>query len=402
LKAVSWAFHDGVAYIFPKPTDVSLNNRAYTGSWQSIVNSTRTWSADEETKELFSLWIDHGLKPEDAGYEYIVAPGTDLSVFDPEKISSSLKILANTPTLQAVQHQELNITQMVFYEPGKILIADGLSLSTQNPGLVLIKTSGLNIEQITIADPARNLHSFQLSVTAKFSGAGTGWKAEWNKKEKTSTVFINLPAGAEAGKSITIRNNTFEPESGKEKSATVISKPTGKEKVIITGKHYIGERYGGGMVIWLDETGDHGLIAALSDQSNGIQWRNGASKKSRHFGDHGDRVVNARGDGIGAGEMNTTLIIAQLTDDDISGNFAAMICANWQTEDYGDWYLPSKAELNTMYQLRNEIGGFENDMYWSSTEFNVGFCWGQNFKGYGGQYTQNKSSAYAVRCVRKF
>jgi chondroitin AC lyase len=55
-----------------------------------------------------------------------------------------------------------------------------------------------------------------------------------------------------------------------------------------------------------------------------------------------------------------------------------------------------------MYQLKEQIGGFGNDMYWSSTEFNVGFCWVQNFNGYGGQYTPNKSSAFAVRCVRRF
>lgn len=402
LKDVSWALHDGVAYIFQKPTDVLLNNRTFTGSWQSIVNSTRNSRSDEEAKDLFSLWIDHGQKPENATYAYIVAPGAGISGFDPEKISSKLKVLSNTSELQAVQNQELNITQMVFYKPGKIQIADGVSVSAQNPGMVMIKTSGSDIEHITIAEPTRNLRSFQLSITAKFSGTGSNWRAEWNKKENTSTLFVNLPAGAEAGKSVTLRNNSFEPESGNEKANSIISQTSKKDKVLKTGEHYVGEHYGGGIVIWVDETGHHGLIASLTDQSNGIQWRNGPSEKSRHFGDHHDRVVNARGNGIGAGERNTTLIISQLTDDNIAGNFAAKVCANCETDGYGDWYLPSKAELELMYQMREQIGEFNNDMYWSSTEFNVGFCWGQNFKGYGGQYTQNKSSGYAVRCVRKF
>lgn len=394
LKDVSWAIHNEVAYIFPKTTSISLNNRAYSGNWQNIVNRTRSLSADEETKELFSLWIDHGVKPENASYEYIVAPGSAISGFDPEKVSAKLKVLSNTSELQAVQNQELNITQMVFYKPGKMMISDGVTLTTSSPCIVLIKSSEQNIEQITIADPTRKLRSMQLGITSEFTGSTANWKTKWNKKEKTGDIFINLPTGADAGKSIIMKNNTNEPEI----AAEALTMQTEKAKV----GHYIGELYGGGMVIWVDETGEHGLIAALKDQSNGIQWRNGPSEKSQHFGDHHDRVVNARGNGIGAGEMNTTLIIAQLTDDDIAGNFAAKVCANCETDGYGDWYLPSKAELELMYQLKEQIGGFDNDMYWSSTEFNVGFCWVQNFNVYGGQYTQNKSSAFAVRCVRRF
>ena len=36
------------------------------------------------------------------------------------------------------------------------------------------------------------------------------------------------------------------------------------------GTHFIGESYGGGIVFWVDATGQHGLIAATSDQSTGI------------------------------------------------------------------------------------------------------------------------------------
>ena len=113
-------------------------------------------------------------------------------------------------------------------------------------------------------------------------------------------------------------------------------------------------------------------------------------------------MTNARADGIFAGQMNTAVIISQLTEDNVTGNFAARVCAECGSAGYGDWYLPSKTELQQIYELRKEIGGFNNDMYWSSTEFNVGFVWGQNFQGYGGQFTQNKSSQYAIRCVRKF
>src|SRR5436190_11561404 len=36
--------------------------------------------------------------------------------------------------------------------------------------------------------------------------------------------------------------------------------------------HYIGEKYGGGIVYYVDNTGKHGFIAAIANQSAGITW----------------------------------------------------------------------------------------------------------------------------------
>ena len=100
--------------------------------------------------------------------------------------------------------------------------------------------------------------------------------------------------------------------------------------------------------------------------------------------------------------MNTLLIVAQQTDDRFFGNFAAKVAVEYNLGGYGDWYLPSKQELGIVYDLRNEIGGFEATNYWSSTEYNVGFAWGMGFKHYKSEYTFNKGTNCAVRCVRKF
>ena len=71
--------------------------------------------------------------------------------------------------------------------------------------------------------------------------------------------------------------------------------------------------------------------------------------------------------------------------------------------DYGDWYLPSKDELNEMYvNLHLEgVGGFASAYYWSSTEINVYNAWIQSF-GYGNQYGNNKNYSYYVRAIRTF
>jgi hypothetical protein len=162
----------------------------------------------------------------------------------------------------------------------------------------------------------------------------------------------------------------------------------------VPGTHFIGESYGGGIVFWVDATGQHGLIAATSDRSTGIQWYNGTF-----------RVTNATGDGVCAGKMNTSLIIAMQTNDNTAGDFAALYCANFAINSggvkYGEWYLPSTNELNLMYIQRATIGNFTSDRYWSSTEASNNNAWRQNF-GTGDQGQSFKNDTYKVRAIRDF
>jgi len=149
----------------------------------------------------------------------------------------------------------------------------------------------------------------------------------------------------------------------------------------------IGDTYQGGIIFWLDATGQHGLIAATVDQSTGIQWYNGTYT-----------VTNAVRDGIGAGIFNTERIIANQG----AGDYAAQICANYQGGNYGDWYLPSKYELNLLYAQKTAVGGFASAYYWSSTEGNINYAWMQNFDSGNQNYGYGKYGTYYVRAVRAF
>ena len=80
--------------------------------------------------------------------------------------------------------------------------------------------------------------------------------------------------------------------------------------------------------------------------------------------------------------------------------------ANWeQAKQYcsglgSGWYLPSKDELNQLYQHKTEIGGFSAEFYWSSTESSSNNAWAQYFYN-GNQVSSHKSYANRVRCVRR-
>jgi hypothetical protein len=160
--------------------------------------------------------------------------------------------------------------------------------------------------------------------------------------------------------------------------------------------HYIGESYGGGIVYYVYDGGQHGLIASTADQIDGIPWCNGIYK-----------YTNAIGDGLNSGAMNTAMIIAQQTADNPTGNFAAKACADYSiTVDgvkYGDWYLPSRYELHLLYLQKDVVGGFLNYSYWTSCDcsFASDGAYSQTFSidipGLVG-----KNFMYYVRAIRSF
>ena len=63
------------------------------------------------------------------------------------------------------------------------------------------------------------------------------------------------------------------------------------------------------------------------------------------------------------------------------------------------WRLPTKNELNILYQYRGKIGGFKAKNHWSSAVYPVYFAGYQSF-GNGVQDAAGMNSASYVRAVR--
>lgn len=105
---------------------------------------------------------------------------------------------------------------------------------------------------------------------------------------------------------------------------------------------------------------------------------------------------------IGAGLSNSQTIYTALSDPTYS--FAAKVCEELYLNGYDDWFLPSKDELNLMWQNRAVIGGFwTTAAYWNSSENTAGTAWYQFFNEAGTQEANyDKGYGNRVRPIRRF
>ncbi len=110
---VDWVFHDGIGYLFPQKTSVGLKNDSVTGSWWNLSKQTST-DKSPVTKDIFKLWIDHGKRPSDELYAYIVVPSTTPEKMRQLRSESHIDILMNSPEIQAVKNKDLEITRLFF------------------------------------------------------------------------------------------------------------------------------------------------------------------------------------------------------------------------------------------------------------------------------------------------
>ena len=234
-----------------------------------------------------------------------------------------------------------------------------------------------------------------VSVQAQI-GIGTTTPDASAELDVTSTTKGFLPPRMDS----TQRNAIVSPASG----LTIYNTSINSVQVYngtawVSTVHYIGESYGGGIVFYVYDNGQHGLIAATADQNEpyGASYWDGSIHYYPNF------------DGVGAGLKNTLLIVQwEESFRNILGLqrilTAASVCNAYSvTVDgvtYGDWYLPSKYELNLLYGQRTIVGGFRDNIYWSSTSVGVGTGgWYQNFPD-GNQDTKAENGN--VRAIRAF
>jgi len=359
-------------------TDFPLLNQNTTGSAASFTGSL----AGEVTGTQSATVVTNDAVIEKVLTGYVSGAGT---------VATTDNILQAIQKLNGNDATNANLTGMVTSDGNETTVVTNADLTGE------VTSSG---NTTTITNNAVTNAKLGTVETATIKGrvtTGTG-----NVEDLTTAqvrTLLNVEEGANNYTHPTGDGNLHVPATGTTNSGKVLTAGSTAgslswETPTTGGSSLaIGDSYGGGIIFWLDASGQHGLIAATEDQSTSMRWYAGTITNTMAYAD-----------GVGAGKANTAIIIANQGYGD-GFPYAARICNEYSVTVgdaiYGDWYLPSKYELNLLYLQKTAVGVFADNYYWSSTEPSSSYAWAQHF-GNSGQVVPGKEYTWYVRAIRAF
>lgn len=194
---VKWIHHNNVGYVFPQQTSLNLSNKTESGTWNSINSAAST---NIVTNNVFKFWINHGNKPVDDKYAYILVPGVGIDKMRTHNVDN-VKILANSDSVQVVKSSSQNTWGLVFYKPATF-VCDDFEITTSGSCAIVIKNADTENVQVWLSDPSQTKKNIVIR-----------YKSEILTNEKQ--VVLQLPQSPNAGSTVSFainnQTNNYEP-----------------------------------------------------------------------------------------------------------------------------------------------------------------------------------------------
>lgn len=147
-----------IGYYFPEDITLQAMKDTRTGNWADQGTTTGT-----ATNTYATFYVDHGVKPQDAGYAYVLLPGRSASQTAAYAARPDIEILQNDGSIHAARDNAQNITAANFWEAGSI---DGISVDA--PASVIVQRDG-DVVTIGVSDPTQR--DVPITVTMAAAGA---------------------------------------------------------------------------------------------------------------------------------------------------------------------------------------------------------------------------------------
>jgi chondroitin AC lyase len=174
-------WHDGIAYLALAGPEVSAGSESRRSSWRRI---NQGQPDDPVEGEVFTALMDHGRNPIGGTYAYFVQPGVSKEQLPGLRERLGVRVIVNSPPVQAAWDNEAEVGGAVFYAAGEVELVPGVRLRVDRPAAVLVRREG-SLWRMWVSSPAHE--SGRLEIT---------WRG--------APVRLNLPSGQQAGSSVEV------------------------------------------------------------------------------------------------------------------------------------------------------------------------------------------------------
>jgi len=161
LERPEWAHHAGIGYVFLDAGEsVGIGASVQTGSWKRISTAQK---ATAVSKDVFSLWVNHGKQPQGATYAYVATVKKGAAEMGAYAAALPVHVVANTPQAQAVEQVHTDLLQVAFYQAGSVTSEKWGTVSVDTPCLLTVaKTAGKT--QVTVCSPCGRTGDIRVKV----------------------------------------------------------------------------------------------------------------------------------------------------------------------------------------------------------------------------------------------
>lgn len=150
--------HRNILYYFPYG---NAGDTVFTVKRKSWADINYNESLELLDGEMYHIYIDHGERPEQARYAYILVPGvSDFSDYD----STAVAILRNDALMQAVYQKKLDVLQLICYEAGRFE-GQELELEVDIPCVVMVRGVCSQNPELYLSDPMQNKKQVKICYT---------------------------------------------------------------------------------------------------------------------------------------------------------------------------------------------------------------------------------------------
>ncbi|MDR1724668.1 MAG: polysaccharide lyase beta-sandwich domain-containing protein [Tannerella sp.] len=183
-------YHDGMAYHILGKALLNTKSGNATGSWQLVA---QVLSPETVEKDVFGLWINHGVKPQNASYAYMIFPDIGKDNWTADIETSGISILEQSEKTHAIAAE--NLIQAVFFAPSSLRISTDNVLAAGTPCIIMLENLGSK-HKLSVAEPTQKLSGITLELNGRYSGKYCSYNSS------TMQTVIAIPTGDAKGETI--------------------------------------------------------------------------------------------------------------------------------------------------------------------------------------------------------